>query len=333
MELPAYLDKLRGRHQLGNARAGVRSGRPPHISIRDNMFRLVSADGGEEIITTADNKLGSFMDCVITSISPHTSRLYYTKNYESGDQENPTCFSDDGVYPSDDADEKQSERCDICPQNAWGSKITAQGKRSKACQEGKPILLFVPDHGFFQFRITPGSFKNWTQYVQKLIEREWEPQFFITRLWFQSQGVLTFAAQRMVPEDMIDSIDLPQEKLDGMLKAKPETTLPSVGAAAAPIRVAAPKPAPVQEPSWEEDLALATLKPNSAPHAGAEAPGGRPAARAAKKVAPGPERISNPRGQAAKGQPEHNFGITEDLAPPPASLADEITAAFSLDVD
>ncbi len=210
-QLPAYLQKVSGRYDPRAAKAGIGSAQPPRVSIQGNRFTLVEADGAEQMITTMDPKVGVYLDAVIVGIDAANNKIFYAEQF-TPNQENytpPACTSSDGVRPDQGVPEPQADLCSTCPQNVWGSKITPQGKSSKACQDGKKIVLFVDGKGFYTFRITPGSFKNWSSFISLLEGQGYEPQFVVTRITFVSQGVLGFTAVNFVSEQLMHDSDQP----------------------------------------------------------------------------------------------------------------------------
>ena len=210
-QLPAYLQKVSGRYDPRAAKAGIGSAQPPRVSIAGNRFTLVEADGAEQMVTTMDKNVGIYLDAVIVGIDASNNKIYYAEQF-TPNQENytpPACTSSDGVRPDQGVPEPQAELCSTCPQNVWGSKITPQGKSSKACQDGKKIVLFVDGKGFYTFRITPGSFRNWSSFISLLEGQGYEPQFVVTRITFASQGVLAFTAVNFVSEQLMHDSDQP----------------------------------------------------------------------------------------------------------------------------
>jgi len=80
---------------------------------------------------------------------------------EAGGGNIPDCFSLDGVVPSHDSDNKQSDDCASCPQNQFGSD-----GRGKACKNMKRVFIIM-DGETFPYRLTvpPSNLKGIDKYI------------------------------------------------------------------------------------------------------------------------------------------------------------------------
>ena len=108
---------------------------------------LVTNDKGDPILS---------LEVVILKANASLSKIYYKDGYEEGSVTKPDCYSHDAIIPALDAQDKQAEKCAICPLNAWGSRITDNGGKGKACSDSRrlavapagdlerPMLLRVP---------------------------------------------------------------------------------------------------------------------------------------------------------------------------------------------
>lgn len=137
----------------------------PQLSIRGNRFRLKI--NGEETVLK-DNAVVVYL---ITSRA-HVSKTYYAGGYNpTAENKAPDCSSADGVYPDANVEHPVADTCQLCPNNAWGSKIsTVTGKKSKACNDYKLVVLSLaaaPDTAF-ALRIPAASLKPFASYIQKL---------------------------------------------------------------------------------------------------------------------------------------------------------------------
>ena len=81
------------------------------------------------------------IDVVIVAASQHISKVWYESGYIEGNTNPPDCFAPNGVVPDASSPKKQHNTCAGCPQNAWGSAITAAGKKAKACRDSKRIAV------------------------------------------------------------------------------------------------------------------------------------------------------------------------------------------------
>eukprot|EP00729_Bicosta_minor_P019763 gene19763-31784_t len=58
------------------------------------------------------------------------SKVFYNSGFVEGSVAKPTCYSNDGIAPASDAEEPQSKKCNVCPHNQWGSRITENGGKA-----------------------------------------------------------------------------------------------------------------------------------------------------------------------------------------------------------
>lgn len=189
VQLPAHLsDRLGGPSALAGAMtSGIASGGTgfKRISIRGGRFRI--REGAEEQVLP-DNVLRA----VIVGASPNVVKSFYKGAFNPkavGDDKKPDCFSNDGVRPSNDSPDIQSQLCATCPQNAWGSKITDAGTKMKACADQKRLaIISADDHSseptIYQFTVTPAALTNFRQYGELLSSKGFPPELCITEISF-----------------------------------------------------------------------------------------------------------------------------------------------------
>lgn len=87
-----------------------------------------------------DGPRGS-IEVVILKASSQVSKVFYKDGYVEGSNAAPDCFSNNGVTPEPTSVNKQCASCAACPMNAWGSRITPQGKQGKACADSKRLAV------------------------------------------------------------------------------------------------------------------------------------------------------------------------------------------------
>lgn len=115
------------------------------LSIRGKVWRMIS--GGQEVASSETSTL----NVVFVAASEHTNRMFYKSAYKEGEVKAPDCWSIDGTVPDPKSTDKQSERCDICPQNVKGS---GQGD-SRACRFSRRMALVMEhDMGGPIYRLT-----------------------------------------------------------------------------------------------------------------------------------------------------------------------------------
>jgi hypothetical protein len=193
--------------RLGTLKAAVAavigSQRVPHLSITDQMFTVVSDAENKKRVGKLDDDSIMYCDVHIVDANVALSKTYYKEKFSQKEDEQvaPTCYSDDGLVPSPQSQEKQCDTCSGCQWNVWGSAITEMGNKGKACRDSWKIALIVPSFSnetLFQFRVPPASLKNWNAYVASFSEfivdgREGNVGDVVTRIWFEKQGVVNFS--------------------------------------------------------------------------------------------------------------------------------------------
>jgi len=117
---------------------------------------------------------GNKMEAIV--IASAFENKYFTGTFNPDKYEAPACYalSLDGedMAPHEDARDKQSTRCDVCPQNQWGSQ--GQGKKGKACKQVRRLALLpvsaltdgnIPSAELAVLSVPVTSTKNWANYV------------------------------------------------------------------------------------------------------------------------------------------------------------------------
>ena len=83
----------------------------------------------------------------VTILDWRNVNLYYPGAYNSQKPEEPSCFAIskiiDGMKPSDNANDAQSDACKGCPWNEWGS--ASGGGKGKACKNTVRIAVVPVD--------------------------------------------------------------------------------------------------------------------------------------------------------------------------------------------
>lgn len=299
-QLPAHLQNRQVRSLVDRASEGMGSSLPPHISIKGNAFTFIDAAG------SAYNPVPAFAG-VIVDIADVMGKRYYGAKWTPNSDSPPDCWSTNGIGPSIEAVAPQAERCDICPHNVRGSKISElSGAAIKACRDEKAIAVLIPQAKMiFQMVITPGSFGNWKAYTETLRNYRIEPSFVLTQFSFKPgvNGELLFGQGDYVDEATIDLVEASNKegKTDAM-----------VG------RLDRPRPAALAAPAGQPQIAApAVAQPNAsflpaAPPtdtAGAAAASPQPAVAAE----PAPRRRGRP---AAVQQPAQASVQPASAAPP-----------------
>jgi hypothetical protein len=93
-----------------------------------------NADGEEELVQT--------VDVVVIAYNENRGRAYYGgRTYDPNAENAPVCWSNDGITSSPNGSERQSEKCNVCPQAVKGSRQTDQGKAAAACAVHRNLAI------------------------------------------------------------------------------------------------------------------------------------------------------------------------------------------------
>lgn len=338
-QLPAYLINRKPRAMADIVIAKIGGSAPPRISIKANRFTLVDGAGNEKPINSL------VLDCVIVDMNPNICKSYYDYDYDSGaaHYEPPTCFSDNGIAPSSQAQKPQHIVCMTCPHNQWGSKTSAvTGKQTKACQDSMKLGVIVPsfDEGKMAFllRVPPNSLKNLKAYAQiiksgTIGDRPVELCDLITQVSFVSQGTLAFAPASFITEEIANAVTVFEDE---------DKTAMLVGRNDVPFQGALPAPEKRPEPAVVQ-TAPVQIAPAAAP---APRGRGRPLGSTKKTEAqlfqPAPEPIQAARPAPAEAEidelpaflrpkdQQKPFNVEAAPAAPDAALKAMLDSVFNL---
>lgn len=194
--------------------SGVRGGYSV-LSIRGSRWHVKV---GDEETTITDQETGDpigSLRVVLLKASPNISKNYYVGTYEEGSSEGPTCWSIDGVHP-DPAADKQADSCAVCPKNVFGSRITDNNKKAKACSDSRRVAV-IPEGDFknevyggpMLLRVPASSLSNLSQYGKKMTNRGFPYNTIITRCSFDLSVAfpkIEFNAIRPLTDEEADQI-------------------------------------------------------------------------------------------------------------------------------
>ena len=243
MNLPAHLQGRQTKALNEVATLGIGSAMPPHISIRGNTFTLVDASGAQQ-------NAGPVLDICVADVSDVVCKQFYSEKWTPDSSEPPLCWSANGIAPSREALTPQSPTCAACPKNARGSAVSAiSGVAIKACRDERWLAVVHPQMPTmrFQLRLTPGSFKNWREYIEKCKGSNTDISNVVTRCTFQPQvnGVMLFQAINYIDEATANARDAGYaEKAFDVLVGRND--VPIQGALPAPAAVPTTLPPPGQ---------------------------------------------------------------------------------------
>lgn len=235
VQLPArFANRQNKRSVVAAVSEGLGMATPPYVSIKGGNFTLVDANGEQEPVET------KYLDCVIIDTSL-PSRVYWgDKKYNpnADTYEPPVCFSDNGIGASANSTQPQSQSCQTCPQNVWGSATSnITGKGVKACHIIKKVAI-VPVEGTvdkttgsyipeftqdfpFLLRVPVMSHENLRAYSAKFAGQEFDVSDVVTRITFVhgQVGQLDFAAAGFTDQPTEDLVQkfLAAKLTDGLV--------------------------------------------------------------------------------------------------------------------
>jgi hypothetical protein len=343
MQIPAHLAGRQSRHVTDALAAGIGMSAVPYISIEGNRFTLVDVAGNQIPVPTHDPQIGVYVDVVIVDANPNPSKVFYDTKYDPNVAAAPACYSDNGIGPSKNSAKPQSPTCAACPQNVWGSEISAvSGKARQACNTIKKIAVLIPNDPhkiIYRLQCPPASLKNLKIYQEGIgrhVQGDYRMEVtdIVTRIYFEkgANGILNFFATGFIEPamaalqeevwnshaaDKITGIDDEVRTLALPAPAAPVAALPAPSGAPPPPAPAAPAPAPAASPFPPPTGAPAAPTTGIAsPAFGAPNPAPQPA------QAPGTGR--------RRGRPPANGGPGAGVAPqaPAAPAAAPAAAPF-----
>jgi hypothetical protein len=202
--LPAHLRKKA--KAVNVFAAAVSAGGYPVVSIKGKVFHVQRGD--ERTLVTKpgdDEEAAGSLEVVILATNPNKSKVYYDGGYTEGSTDKPVCYSNDGIAPAADAEDPQSKKCATCPHNQWGSRISENGNKVKACTDS--MRLAIAPAGQINdpmlIRVPAASLKTLGSYGSQLAKRGVGPEDVITKIGFDynvAHPALTFKAVRFVEE-------------------------------------------------------------------------------------------------------------------------------------
>lgn len=277
--LPAFLKKV-DVAALNSDLTAHAGGGFPVISIKGKVFAVVR-DGEREIQMNPKDpdSAATSLNVVLLKANKGTSKVFYIKGYDKDTSEGqkPDCYSNDGVEPAADAQNKQAKKCATCPHNQWGSRVSEKGAtKGKACADA--VRMAVAPAGQINdamlLRVPPASIKALGEYGQMLAKRGVGYNMVVTKVGFDLQAEspkLTFSAVGLLDDDgfaevqEIAASDVVANILGASVVAGIAADAPAVEEAAEEAEAPAPVAKPTAKPVVEEEEAPAPVaKPKAA---------------------------------------------------------------------
>lgn len=129
------------------------------ISMNGEKTRVERRDSDGDMVPVATVKV------VVLGYNPKRGRAYYEGSYDRDKIAMPICWSDDGDAPdaSVPADQKQAAKCAACPLAVKGSKVSDNGKQTKACSEHRmmAVMPVTPTMDFQPLRLKIAITSDW----------------------------------------------------------------------------------------------------------------------------------------------------------------------------
>lgn len=229
----------------------------PVISIKGKVFHITR--GGERTLITkpGEDDPASSIEVVIVKANPNKSKVFYANGFVEGENAKPTCYSNNGIEPESNATEPQAKKCATCVHNQWGSKMTNEGKKSKACSDSRRLAIATVDtpNDPMLLRVPAASMKALEEFGKILAARGVRPEAVVTKVGFDysvAHPALTFKPIGLIGD--VEQLQSIKAAADSELAAeivgmKPVTPASETDDAddtpAAPAAIQAPAPAPV----------------------------------------------------------------------------------------
>ena len=259
--LPSFLKKV-DVAALNSDLTAHAGGGFPVISNKGKVFAVVR-DGERELQMNPKDpdSAATSLNVVLLKVNKGTSKVFYLKGYDKDTSEGqkPDCYSNDGIEPAADAQNKQAKKCATCAHNQWGSRISERGAtKGKACADA--VRMAVAPAGQLNdamlLRIPPASIKAIGEYGQMLAKRGVGYNMVVTKVGFDLQAEspkLTFAPVGLLDDEGFAEVQeiIQSDIVASILGSNPVPVefTPAVEAEEAPEPKAAPKvEAPAAKP-------------------------------------------------------------------------------------
>jgi hypothetical protein len=298
--LPAHIAKLFGGKTANNDLSSGVSTSFPIISIKGKVFHIVQGDD-RRLVTNDDGDAKGSIDVVILKANPAISKVYYATGYVEGSDAKPSCYSNDGVAPAKDASEPQSHKCAVCPHNIFGSRVSENGAKGKACADSRRLAVAAPNdlENPMLLRIPAGTLKELTAYAEILNKKDVPYRALVTKIGFDhdvAHQKLTFTPKRFLTADEAEQVIevLESSTVADIIGAQPTLDIPGTPPAALMRQETKKTESKPVKPyvATESEVAEVLDKPKPSPKptlVQTEAkPAAKPAAKAAAKPKPAP---------------------------------------------
>jgi hypothetical protein len=216
-KVPSFLAKF-GAVDASDLTANIGGGGFPVMSIKGKTFTLVKSGDREILMNPNDpEEIATSINVVVLKANGGLSKIWYAKAFVEGTDAKPDCFSNDGITPDSMVTAPVSKKCAICPKNEWGSKISDDGKKFKACSDSRRVAIARPDalDDPIMLRVPAGSLRNLADFGADLAKRGIPYSAVIAKVGFDREVAspkLTFRAIEGLSEAEFNQV---QEAISG----------------------------------------------------------------------------------------------------------------------
>jgi len=305
--LPSFLKKV-DVAALNNDLTAHAGGGFPVISIKGKAFAVVR-DGEREILRNPKDPeaAATSLDLVLIKANKGTSKVFYIKGYDKDSEgQKPDCYSNDGITPGADSQNKQASKCATCKHNQWGSRVTEKGaSKGKACSDSVRIAVAPAGqiNDAMLLRVPPASIKALGEYGRVLAKRNVGYNMVVTKVSFDMEAEspkLMFKPVGFLDDDGFGEVQelMESDLIGNILGSSPDVEVEADPLAGQEPPKAKAKPAPAVEEEAEEEVEAAPAPKPAAKKAAKpkvetpvedaeeEAPAPKHAAKKAAKPAP-----------------------------------------------
>lgn len=279
-QLPAYLSGAQPNQLPNELEESVRASFAV-VSVKGKVF-AIKFGGETQQILNKEGYPAQYIDVVLVSANAHLNKTYYATTFNDDAAERPDCWSDDGVKPS--GANPVHSICATCPKNQFGSRISDNGSKGKACQDNRKVVVLPHGSltnekfgGGMLLRISPTGLQELQSYSRKLRASNVPYYAVVTRLSFDAE--LAYPKLTYTPVGYLNEAEFnivlaarESEHTKHILEssyveaAEPEDTFSTMGAVPAHIQAAPePAPAPAEAPKRTRTRATAPAPVVEAP--------------------------------------------------------------------
>jgi hypothetical protein len=208
--LPAEFGEFFDVGEMGDDLSAGVAGGFPILSFRGKVWRIKHA-GDELPVTNEDGDPVAGVELHFLKASPDISKVYYDHKYVEGSDEPPTCMSVDGIVPDAGSSSPQCATCAACEHNQWGSRMTEDGRKAKACQDSRRIAVVpvgdIPNEqhgGPMLLRVPAASLNDLKSYGLGMKNKGYPYNSIVTRVGFDMDAAypkLTFKPIRPITNE------------------------------------------------------------------------------------------------------------------------------------